>query len=110
MFIHEYVLKDPFMAELETVVILEPIRYILRAPFLKDQCFDQDPGGSCYAMPGFLAFVQSKLMSLLGLLTYQSTIASMFFADREFMNLDKSYNFGLYMSCFQKCVPKGISL
>ena len=58
MFIHEYVLKDPFMAELETVVILEPIRYILRAPFLKDQCFDQDPGGSCLAMPGFLAFVQ----------------------------------------------------
>ncbi len=41
MFIHENVLVDPFMADLKAVIILEPIRYLLRAPFLADQPFDQ---------------------------------------------------------------------
>ena len=104
MFIHENVLVDPFMADLKTMVILEPIRYLLRAPFLADQCFDQDPGGGCYAIPGFLAPVQSKLLSLLGPVTFLSTIASEFSADRGFVNLDKLCDFRLFISCFQKYV------
>jgi hypothetical protein len=102
MFIHENVLVDPFMADLKIVVFLEPIRYLLRAPFLADQCFDQDPGESFYAIPGFLASIQGKLMSLLWPITFQSTIASEFSADCGLMNLDQSCNFRLYMSCFQK--------
>ena len=104
LFIHENVLVDPFMADLKTVVILEPIRYLLRAPFLADQCFDHDPGGDFYAIPGFLAPVQSKLLSLLGSITFLSTITSKFSADRGFVNLHMVCNFRLYMSCFQKYV------
>ena len=100
MFIHENVLVDPLMTDLKTVVHLEPIRYLLRAPVLADQRFDQDPGGGFYAIPGFLTSVQSKLMSLLGSITSQPTIASDFSADRGFVNLDKSCNFRLFMFCF----------
>ena len=107
MFIHENVLIDPFMADLKAVIILEPIRSLLRAPFLADQHFDQGPGGDFYAIPGFLTPVQSKLMSLFGSVTFLSTIASKFSADRGFVNLDKSCNLRLFMSCFQKCLPKG---
>ena len=102
MLIHENVLVDPFMADLKTVVHLEPIRYLLRAPFLADHGFDQDPGGGFYAIPGFLASVQRKLMSLLGSITFQSTIASKFSADCGFVNLDKVSNIRLVMSCFHK--------
>ena len=104
MFIHENVLVDPFMADLKTVVHLEPIRYLLRAPFLADQRFDQDPGGGCYAIPGFLASVQSKLMSLLWSITSQPTITSKFSADCGFVNFDQVSNIRLIMSCFQKCI------
>ena len=104
MFIHENVLIDPFMADLKTVVILEPIRCLLRAPFLADQHFDQGPGGGIYAISGFLASVPSKLMSLLGSITFLSTIASKFSADRGFVYLDEECYFGLVMSCFQKYV------
>ncbi len=107
MFIHENVLVDPFMTDLKTVVRLEPIRYLLRAPFLTDQCFDQDPGGGFYAIPGFLASVQSKLMSLLGSIAFLSTIAPEFSADHGFVNLHMVCNFRLYVSRFQKYVPKG---
>ena len=100
MFIHENVLVDPLMTDLETVVFLEPIRDLLRAPFLADQCFDQDPGGGCYAIPGFLTSVQSKQMSLFRSITFQSTIASEFSADRGFVNLDQACNFRLFMFCF----------
>ena len=104
MFIHENVLVDPFMADLKTVVVLEPIRYLLRAPFLADQRFDQSPGGGFYAIPGFLASVQSKLLGLFGSITFLSTITSKFSADRGFVNLHMVCNFRLYMSCFQKYV------
>jgi hypothetical protein len=104
MFIHENVLIDPFMADLKTVVHLEPSRYLLRAPFLADQCFDQDPGGGFYAIPCFLASVQSKLMSLFRAISFQSTIASQFPADGGLMNFDKVCNFRLDISCFQKYV------
>ena len=100
MFVHENVLVDPFMADLKTVVLPEPIRYLLRTPILADQRFDQDPGGGFNAIPGFLTSVQSKLMSLLGAITFLSTIASEFSADRGFVNFDKSCNFRLFMSCF----------
>ena len=100
VFIREDVLIDPFMTDLKTVILPEPTRYLLRAPFLADQHFDQNPGGGFYAIPGYLASVQSKLMSLLGSITFQSTIASKFSADRGFVNLDKVCNFRLYMSCF----------
>jgi len=102
MFIHENVLVDPFMADLKIVVFLEPIRYLLRAPILADQRFDQDPGGGCYAIPGFLTSVQSKLMSLLGSITFLSTIAPEFSADRGFVYLDQACNFRLWMSRFHK--------
>jgi hypothetical protein len=59
-------------------------------------------------MPGFLASVQSKLMTLLWSINFQSTIASQFSADRGIVNLVKTCNFRLYMYCVQKCVPKGI--
>ncbi len=107
MFIHENVLIDPFMADLKTVVHLEPIRYLLWAPFLTDQRFDQDPGGRFDAIPCFLAFVQSKLMSLLGSITFLSTIASHFSADSGFVNTDYSSYLDLQMSHFQEGVPKG---
>jgi hypothetical protein len=100
VFIHENVLVDPLMTDLKAVVLLEPIRYLLRAPVLAHQRFDKDPGGGIYAIPGFLASVQSKLMSLLGSITFQSTIASKFSADRGFVNLDKVSNIRLIMSCF----------
>ncbi len=80
MFIHEDVLIDPFMADLKTVVHLEAIRYLLRAPFLEDQCFDQDPGGGFYAIPCFLAY--------------------QFATNGELMNPDKLCNFSSGMSCF----------
>ena len=104
MFIHENVLVDPLMADLKTVVILEPIRYLLRAPFLADQRFDQDPGGGWSAILGFHTSVQSKLMCLLGSITFQPTIVSKFCADRGLVNLGKMCNFRLFMSSFQKCV------
>ncbi len=107
MFIHETVLVDPFMADLKTVVHLEPIRYLLRAPFLADQRFDQDPGGDCYAIPGFLPSVQCKLMSLLGSITSLSTISSEFSADRGLVNTYYSSYLYLQMSHFQESVPKG---
>ncbi len=104
MFIHENVLVDPLMTDLKTVVLLEPIRNLLRAPVLADQCFDQDPGGGFYAIPGFLTSVQCKLMSLLGEISSQPTIASDFSADRGFVNLHMVCNFRLYVSRFQKYV------
>ncbi len=104
MFIHENVLVDPFMADLKVVVFLEPIRYLLRAPFLADQCLNQDPGEGIYAIQRFLASVQSKLMSLLWPITFLPTIASEFSADRGFVNLHMVCNFRLYVSCFQKYV------
>ena len=64
MFIHENVLVDPFMADLKTAVHLEPIRYLLRAPFLADQCLDQDPGEGFYAIPGFLAYSSGQTAEL----------------------------------------------
>ena len=104
MFIHENVLVDPFMADLKTVIILEPIRYLLRAPFLADQRFDQDPGGGFYAIPGFLSSVQSKLMSLFGAIPFLSTIASHFSANRGLVNTDYSSYLDLQMSHFQEGV------
>jgi hypothetical protein len=104
MFIHENVLVDPFMADLKIVVFLEPVRCLLRAPFLADQRFDQDPGEGFYAIPGFLTSVQSKLLSLLGSVTFLSTMASEFSADRGFVNLHMVCNFRLYVSCSQKCI------
>ena len=104
MFIHKNVLVDPFMADLKAIITLEPIRYLLRAPFLADQPFDQYPGKSFYAIPGCLTPVQSKLMSLLGSITFQSTITSEFSADRGFVNPHRVCNFRLYVSCFQKYV------
>ncbi len=103
-FIQENVLVDPFMDDLKAIITLEPIRYLLRAPFLADQCFDHVPGGGFYAIPGFLASVQSKLLSLLGSITFLSTITSKFSADRGFVNLHMVCNFRLYLSCFQKYV------
>jgi hypothetical protein len=97
MFIHENVLVDPFMADLKAVIILEPIRYLLRAPFLTDQPFDQDPGEGFYAIPGFLASVQSKLMSLLWSISFQPTIASQFSANRRLVNIDYSSYLDLRM-------------
>ena len=104
VFIHENVLVDPFMADLKTVVLLEPIRYLLRAPFLADQRFDQDPGGGFNAISGFLTSVQSKLMGLLGSISFQPTIPSKLSADRGLMNPDKVRNLRLVVSCFQKCI------
>ena len=104
MFIPENVLVDPFMADLKTVVILKPIRYLLRAPILADQCFDQDPDRSFYLISDFLASVQCKLMSLLGSITFLSTIASHFSADRGFVNTDYSSYLDLQMSHFQEGV------
>jgi hypothetical protein len=104
MFIHENGLVDPFMADLKIVVLPEPIRYLLRAPVLTDQLFDQDPGGGFNAIPGFLTSVQSKLMSLLRAVSFQSTISPQFPADGRLMNLDKMCNLCLVMSCFQKCI------
>ncbi len=104
MFIHENVLVDPLMTDLNTVVILEPIRYLLWAPFLADQCFDQDPGGSSYAILDFLASFQSKLLRLLGPISFQSTIASHFSADRGPVNTDYSSYLDLQMSHFQEGV------
>ena len=104
MFVHENVLVDPFMADLKTVVLAEPIRYLLRAPVLTDQRFDQAPGGGFNAVPSFLPSVQSKLMSLLGAITFQPAIASKFPADRGFVNLDQVSNIRLVVSRFQKCI------
>ena len=104
MFVHENVLIDPFMADLKTVVLPEPIRYLLRTPVLTDQRFDQDPGGGFNAIPGFLTSVQSKLMSLLGAITFQRAIASKFPTDRGFVNFDQFSYFRLIMSSFQKCI------
>jgi hypothetical protein len=73
---------------LKTVVVYAPIRYLLRAPFLADQHFDQDPGGGRYSIPSFLASVQNNLMSLLGSITLQPTIASEFSAHCGFLNTD----------------------
>jgi hypothetical protein len=44
---------------------------------------------------------------LLWSISFQPTIASEFSADRGFVNLHMVGNFRLYMSCFQKYVPKG---
>jgi hypothetical protein len=104
MFIHENVLVDPFMADLKIVVFLEPIRYLLRAPFLADQRFDPDPGEGIYAIQRFLASVQSKLMSLLWPITFMPTIASELSADRGFVNIDYSSYLDLRMSHFQESV------
>ena len=91
MFIHENELVDPFMADLKSLVILEPIQYLLRAPFLADQSFDHEPGGGFYAIPGFLAPVQSKLLSLFGSITFLSTITPKFSADRRFGEPSSAY-------------------
>jgi len=100
--IRKNVLVDPFMADFKTIVILEPARYLLRALVLADQHFDQDPGAGFDAIPGLLTSVQSKLMSLLGSITPQPTIASKFPADRGFMNPDNACNVRLFVSCFHK--------
>lgn len=105
MLIRKNVLVDPFMADLKTVALLEPARYLPRVPFMADQCFDQDPGGDLYVIPGFRTPVQSKLMSLLGSITFQSTIASEFSANRGFINLDKMCNFQLLCLCQSKMEP-----
>ena len=104
MFIHENVLVDPFMADPETVVRLETIRHLLRAPFLADQRFGQDPGKGIYAIQRFLASVQRKLVRLLGSITFLSTIASQFSADRRLVNTDYSGYLDLRMSHFQESV------
>ena len=104
MFIHENVLVDPFMAYLKTVVHLVPIRYLLRAPFLADQPFDQDPGEGVSAIQRFLALIQRKLMSLFGAIPFLSTIASHFSADRGLVNTDYSSYLDLQMSHFQEGV------
>jgi hypothetical protein len=104
MFIRENVLVDPFMTDLKAIVVLEPARYLLRAQVLADQRFDQDPGGGFYTVPDFLTSIQRKLMGLLRSIAFQHTIASEFSANRGLMNPDKMCNFGLAMSCFQKCI------
>ncbi len=102
MFIHEKVLIDPFMTDLKAVVHLEPIRHLLRAPFLADQRFDQDPGGFSYAILGFLTSVRSKLMSLLWSISFQPTIASQFSANRRLVNTDYSSYLDLRMPIFRR--------
>jgi hypothetical protein len=92
------------MTDLKTVILFEPTRYLLRAPVLADQHFDQDPGGGFYTVPGFLTSAQRKLMSLLGSIPFQTAIPPKFSADRGLMNPDIVCNFGLVMSCFQKCI------
>lgn len=100
MFIHQNVLIDPVMDYLKSVVLLAPMRYLLRAPLLADQSFDQDPGGGFYTIPGFLTSVQSKPMSLLGSIAFQSVIAPDLVSDCGYMNLDKAGNIRLVVSCF----------
>jgi hypothetical protein len=73
----EKALTDPFVADLNLVVLLERTRD-LRAPVLVDQRFDQDLGGGDYAVPGFITSVQGQLMSMLGAIIYQPTIAAQF--------------------------------
>jgi len=80
MFIYEDVLVDLFITDLKAVVLQKPIRELLRVPFLADQRFDYDPGGCFYAKPGLVASIQNKLMSLLGSISFQSTIAPQFSA------------------------------
>ena len=100
MFIHQNVLIDPRVDYLRSVDLLAPMRYLLRAPPLADQSFDQDPGGDFYAIPGFLTSVQSKPMSLLGSIAFQSVIAPDLVSDCGYMNLDKAGNIRLVVSCF----------
>jgi hypothetical protein len=102
--IRENVLVDPFMTDLKTIVLLEPPRYLLRAPVLLDQYFGQDPCGCIDAIFGFLASGQCKLMGLLRSISFQSAIPSKLFTDRGVMNADQVGNLRLVAFCFQKCV------
>ncbi len=103
-FICENVLVDPFMTYLKTAVLFEPARYLLWAPFLANQGFDQKPRGCIDAISGSYTSVQGKLMSLFGSISFQSAISSEFSADCRLMNADQARNFGLIVSCFQKCI------
>jgi hypothetical protein len=66
LLIHDNVLIDPFVADLKTVVLFEPTRYLFRAPVLAVQRFDQGPSGGFDATLGFRASVQTKWMCLFG--------------------------------------------
>ncbi len=93
LFIHKYVLIDPLVADLKTVVLFQPTRCLFRAPVLAEQCFDQGPGGDFDATLAPLASVQTKLMRLFGSISFHSTITSQFSADRGFVNIDQTCNF-----------------
>lgn len=100
--IHENVLVDPFMTYSKIKALLQPARYLLRAPVLTDQGFDQDPGGGFDATPDLLPSVQSKLASLLGSIASQLTIPWQFPVDGGFMNHETVRNLRLVVFCFQK--------
>lgn len=92
------------MVELKTTVIFEPARHLLRASFLADQCFDQDPGGGFSGTSGPFASAPSRLMDLLGSINFLLAVAPQFSANRGFKNFDNSCDFCLVMSSFRKCI------
>ncbi len=103
MFCCENVLKDPFMTDLKTVVVLESIRYLLRIQVIADQSFGQIPSRGINEKSYLATSAQCQFMCLLRSGSFQPTVASKLYADRGFKSFDKVCN----MSCFQKCVPNG---
>ena len=104
MFICENVLVDPFMADLKTIVVLEPARHLLRSQVKADQSFDQSPGRGIYERFCLATSAQCQFMGLFRAVSFQPTIASQFSTNGGLMNPDKLCNFRLVMSCFQKYV------
>ncbi len=90
---------DPFVTDSENAVLIEPTRYLLWAPFLADQGFDQSPSGFTNLILRFMASIQCKLMGLFWSISFQSAILTKLFADCGFVKIDQTRNFGLIVSC-----------
>jgi len=88
------------MTDLRSVIFLEPMRCLLQTQVLVAQCFGHDPSRGFNPIPGFLASVQSKLMSLPRSIASQSTIPSELIAGRGYMNLDHLRNLRLIVPGF----------
>jgi len=102
LFVLENVLVDPLMDDLDSEVLLQPARDLLRAPFLADQHVNLDPGGVRSARAGYVATPQGKLMGLLRSITSQPTIASQLSARGGLVDLDNPCNLRLVVSGLSK--------
>jgi hypothetical protein len=87
-FVGENVLVNPFVTDLKIAILIEPTRYLLWAPFLAKQGFDQKPCGCIDAISGSHTSFQGKLMGLLGSISFQPAISSEFSVDCRLMNAD----------------------